>query len=580
MTEFSDTCDELAENADALDDGGRLHRLFDAAWDNEMAAHPERATSTGHPGYDHLWTDLSPGAIERRRADLDEVVRVLDTIERAHLDEDDRLSYDLFRRDYELRSEGTRFPTELLPVTRMGGIHEGIPRTISLMRPATLGGYENLVARLHGVSVYVDQAISLMEDGLAAGVTPPRITLEPVPGQVDRLLADDAATTPLLAALRDIPRTVPADEHDYLRTEAAGAYDDVIVPALGRLRAFLVDRYLPACRQSIAATDLPDGDAWYAYDVRRFTTTAMQPAEIHEIGLQEVARIRKEMEAAITATGFTGTFEAFVDYLRTDDAFYCETAEELLQKYRDIAKRIDPELIRLFGRLPRLPYGVAPVPAHEEQATTTAYYMRGSPSAGRPGWFFANTWDLRSRPTWEMEALTLHEAVPGHHLQIALAAELDGLPRFRALSGPTAFVEGWGLYAESLGTEIGTYTDPYARFGQLTYEMWRAVRLVVDTGMHALGWTRDQAIEFFQTNSSKPIHDITVEIDRYISWPAQALAYKIGDLKLKELRARATTELGERFDVRAFHDRVLEAGAIPLSVLEERVVAWIAEARG
>lgn len=580
MTEFSDICDDLVENADGLDDAARLHRLFEAAWDNEMAEHPERATSAGHPGYDHLWTDLSPAAIERRKLHLAEPPRVLDTIDEDRLDEDDRLSYRLFHREYSLRTEGARFPTELQPITRMGGVHEGVPRTISLMRPSTLGGYENLIARLHGVSVYVDQALSLMEEGLAAGVTPPRITLEPVPGQIDTLLSANADDTPLLTAFRAIPATVPSDEHDYLRSEARSAFDDVIVPAFRRLRAFLVDRYLPGCRTSIAAASLPDGEAWYAHDVARFTTTEMSPTDIHEIGHQEVARIRKEMEAAIEATGFSGSFVDFVEHLRTDPAFYCNTADELLVRYRDIAKRIDPELIRLFGRLPRLPYGVTPVPAHEEQATTTAYYMRGSPAAGRPGWFYANTWDLGSRPTWEMEALTLHEAVPGHHLQIALAAELENLPRFRALAGPTAFIEGWGLYAESLGAEVGLYTDPYSRFGQLTYEMWRAVRLVVDTGMHALGWTRQQAIEFFRDNSSKPIHDITVEIDRYISWPAQALAYKIGELKLKELRARAHSELGERFDVRTFHDKVLEAGALPLSVLEEQVAAWLSEARG
>ena len=579
MTEFSDTCDDLVENAEGLSNPERLRLLFDATWDNEMAEHPERATSAGHPGYDHLWTDLSAGAIERRKAQLAEPLHVLDTIDRAALDNDDQLSYDLFRREYELRSEGTRFPQEFLPITRMGGLHEGVPRTISLMRPTTLGGYENLISRLHGVSVYADAAISLMEEGLAAGVTPPAITLEPIPGQIDTILADAADTTPLLAAFRSIPPSVPAEEHAYLRDEARGAFEDVIVPAFGRLRDFLAERYLPGCRTSIAATDLPDGEAWYAYDVRRFTTTDLTPADIHELGQQEVGRIRKEMDAAIAATGFSGSFEAFVEHLRTDDRFYCTSADELLMRYRDIAKRVDPELIRLFGRLPRLPYGVTRVPAHEEQATTTAYYMRGSPAAGRPGWFYANTWDLRSRPIWEMEALTLHEAVPGHHLQIAIAAELENLPRFRALSGPTAFVEGWGLYAESLGTEIGMYTDPYARFGQLTYEMWRAVRLVVDTGMHALGWTRDQAIEFFRSNSSKPIHDITVEIDRYISWPGQALAYKIGDLKLKELRARATEALGESFDVRSFHDRVLEAGALPLSVLDDRITAWIAEAR-
>jgi uncharacterized protein (DUF885 family) len=306
------------------------------------------------------------------------------------------------------------------------------------------------------------------------------------------------------------------------------------------------------------------------------TTTDLTPKEIHEIGLREVERIRGEMEAVIEESGFEGTFQEFLEFLRTDERFFFDTAEELLTTYRDIAKRVDPKLVEQFGTLPRLPYGVTPVPDYAAESQTTAYYQPGSLEAGRPGYFNANTYDLKSRPSWEMEALTLHEAVPGHHLQISLAQELEDVPEFRKQMGTTAFVEGWALYAESLGEEMGFYQDPYSKFGQLTYEMWRAIRLVVDTGIHSLGWSRERAIEMFERNTGKARHDIEVEVDRYIVWPGQALAYKIGELKIKELRAFAEEELGERFDVRELHDRILENGAVPLDVLETHIRDWVA----
>jgi uncharacterized protein (DUF885 family) len=301
----------------------------------------------------------------------------------------------------------------------------------------------------------------------------------------------------------------------------------------------------------------------------------MTPEQIHQLGLAEVKRIRAEMDKIIQQSGFKGSFAEFCKFLRTDSKFYYKDADSLLRAYRDIAKRADPELAHLFGKLPRLPYGVKAVPAYAEESQTTAYYQPGSPQAGRPGWYFCNTYALDTRPKWEMEALSLHESVPGHHLQIALAQEMEAAPEFRKHGGYTAFVEGWGLYAESLGTEMGFYKDPYMKFGQLTYEIWRAIRLVVDTGMHSMGWTRQQAIDYFVANSSKNEHDITVEIDRYIVWPGQALAYKIGELKYKELRAYAAKELGGKFDIRQFHDQVLDNGALPLDILEKRIREWV-----
>jgi uncharacterized protein (DUF885 family) len=339
----------------------------------------------------------------------------------------------------------------------------------------------------------------------------------------------------------------------------------------------MLNDYLPGARDSIAISDLPDGQAWYAHNVKVRTTTDLTPKEIHAIGVSEVKRIRAEMDEVIKSSGFEGNFDEWCEYLRTDPQFYHTSAEELLRGYRDIAKRIDPELVKLFGHLPRNPYGIIPVPSYAEKSQTTAYYMSGSLAAGRPGYYFANTYALETRPKWEMEALTVHEAVPGHHLQISIAQELEDVPNFRKWGGYTAFVEGWGLYSESLGEELGLYQDPYSKFGQLTYEMWRAVRLVVDTGMHSLGWTREEAIDFFAANSSKSLHDITVEIDRYIVWPGQALAYKLGELKFKELRARATAELGDDFDIRAFHDACLENGALPLDVLDAHISDWIEE---
>ena len=306
------------------------------------------------------------------------------------------------------------------------------------------------------------------------------------------------------------------------------------------------------------------------------TTTNLTPQQIHEIGLVEVKRIRAEMDKVIASTGFSGSFHDFTEFLRTDPRFYYDKAEDLVNGYRIIAKKADPQLAHLFGKLPRLPYGVTPIPDFKAPSQTTAYYQPGAPSAGRPGQYFVNTYNLHARPKWEMEALSIHEAVPGHHIQIALAQELEGAPEFRKHVGYSAFVEGWALYAESLGEEMGFYTDPYSKFGQLTYEMWRAVRLVVDTGMHAMGWTRQQAIDYFREHTGKTDQDITVEVDRYIVWPGQALAYKIGQMKIRELRREAEAKLGAKFDVRKFHDAVLEQGAVPLGLLEKHMKGWIA----
>jgi uncharacterized protein (DUF885 family) len=560
-------------------EGERLHALFRLYWTYNLDEYPELATYTGDPGRNHLWTDHSLEAYDRRNREMEIPARVLATIDRGALGAADQVHYDLFRRNVEESLEGRRFKGEYMPVTQMGGVQQNVAQTLMLMPYFQASDFENALARLEAVPTLVDQTIALLDKGAQTGTTPPRVTLRDVPDQVRNQLVEDPLTSPLLRPFLSFPPAVDTPTQERLRAAAVRAYTGMVAPAYRRLREYFEDRYLPRTRETIAARDLPDGEAWYAFSVRQMTTTRLGAEEIHHIGLAEVKRIRAEMDAVIARTGFAGTFQEFVAFLRTDDRFFYGRAEDLLVAYRDICKRVDPELPKLFATLPRLPYGVVPVPSYAEKSQTTAYYEPGSPSAGRPGRFFANTYDLRARPRWEMEALALHEAVPGHHLQIALAQELPDMPDFRRHGFYTAYIEGWGLYAESLGAEMGFYEDPYAKFGQLTYEMWRAIRLVVDTGMHALGWTRPQAIDFFTENAGKAEHDIVVEVDRYIVWPAQALAYKIGELKIKELRARAASALGPRFDLRLFHDEVLGAGALPLDVLEARVEAWIARRR-
>lgn len=590
QTSFQQRCLELIESKNRVSHTERLHKLFEITWDYFMTEYPEAATLIGYPGQNSRWTDLSPVTIDRRRREVQEPLKVLRSINRSHLSEIDQLNYDLFKKNIEFMLEGVRFHVamlstwilfdEYMPINQLHGVQQSVAQIIATMPVRTVKHYEDIVARLNGVSTLVDQTMVLMNKGLEAGMTPPRITLRDVPEQVENQIVDKPMSSPMLQAFTKFPPTVLPQEQERLRKEAVEAYTMKVIPAFRKLHDYLVETYIPRTRESIALSDFPDGDTWYAFNVRLHTTTNLTPREIHEIGLSEVKRIRKEMETVIAETGFNGSFAEFSQFLQTDRRFYFEGAESLLRTYRNIAKRADPELIKLFGRLPRIPYGVISIPSYAEKSQTTAYYQPGSLAAGRPGYFFANTYDLQTRPKWEMEALTLHEAVPGHHLQISLAQELEDVPEFRRHASYTAFVEGWGLYAESLGEEMGFYEDPYSKFGQLTYEMWRAVRLVIDTGIHAFGWSRQQAIDFFKENTSRIEHDITVEVDRYIVWPGQALAYKIGELKIKELRAYATAELGEAFNIRAFHDEILGNGALPLDVLEAHIIKWVVNQKG
>jgi uncharacterized protein (DUF885 family) len=576
---FHDRYAELVANLRHLSDSARLGELFRVNWEYLMTEYPEFATYVGYPGQNARWTDNSLEAIERRKRELQEPLSVVKAIRRDRLSSADRLNYDLFRRGLDEQIEGTRFKDEYFAVTQLGGVQQDVGRLLAQMPTTSVQDYENMLARLNGVPALVEQTITLLGKGLETGITPPRVTLRDVPDQIRGITPDDPLASPLLRQFAEFPASVPANERDRPTRAARDAYTQRIAPAYRKLYDYFVGTYLPKTRESIGMRALPDGAAWYANRVRQFTTTSLSPDQIHALGLREVKRIRALMDSVIASTGFKGSFADFARFLRTDPQFFYSDSASLVRAYRDIAKRADPGLIKLFGRLPRLPYGVTTIPSFMAKSQTTAYYEGGSLEAGRPGYFFVNTYDLKSRPKWEMEALSLHEAVPGHHLQIALAQELEGLPEFRRYGGYTAFVEGWGLYSEGLGPELGMYQDPYSKFGQLTYEMWRAVRLVIDTGIHALGWTREQALQFFKDNAPKAEQDITVEVDRYIAWPGQALAYKIGQLKFRELRDSAVAALGPRFDIRAFHDEVLRNGGLPMDLLEQDVREWIGKQR-
>ena len=565
----------------------KFRAYLDEDWKRWMQEYPEAATAVGFPGQNRSWSDDSREGVESRIRHLHESLAKLKSISRGALPANEQLNYDLYLDLLQAAEEGLQYgddpapfrdvvPGNLwMPLSQMGGIQQGSPSTLATMPHHTVADYEDILARLESLPKNIDHNIALLQEGLGKGYTPPKLMLRDVPKQIAGLTPADPLGSPLLEPFTEFPVGFPETERIRLTDRAKKMYASAVAPAFQRLHQYVVSTYLPACRESIAATALPNGPAAYALHVRWQTTTKLTPPQIHQIGLSEVKRIRAEMDKVIASAGFQGSFHDFTEFLRTDARFYFDKPDDLVNAYRVIAKKIDPELAHLFGKLPRLPYGVCVIPEFKAPSQTTAYYQPGAPIAGRPGCYFVNTFNLHARPKWEMEALSLHEAVPGHHLQISLGQEMENVPEFRKHVGYSAFVEGWALYSESLGEELGLYKDPYSKFGQLSYEMWRAVRLVVDTGMHTMGWTRQQAIDFFRENTGKTDQDITVEVDRYIVWPGQALAYKIGQMKIRELRLEAEKELGTRFDVRKFHDAVLENGAVPLNVLEAHMKRWI-----
>jgi uncharacterized protein (DUF885 family) len=555
----------------------RLARFFEMYWAAGMREAPAFATYIGYPGLGDRLPDFSDERVELSRRLVHLELAALSSVDESHLTEAEQLNYELARRQFNLDIEGERFRgLGTILVTHMGNnITDGLA-LLGDMPSVTVADYEDMLARLRGFPSMVDQGITRLDQGLKLGVTPPRVTLGHVAEDVLGFISDDPLKGEVLEPFTRIPQTIPAPERERLQRTAVELYRTQDVPALRKLHDYLAATYVPHARESIAVGALPDGKAMYAHLLRIYTTTDLTPEQIHTLGLAEVKRIRAEMDKVMVSTGFKGTFDEFSTFLRTDPRFFYDKPEDLVAGYRDIAKRIDPELVKLFGHLPRLPYGVKPM--IEATATSpSALYSNGTAAAGRPGWMLVNTFDLKARPKWAMESLTAHESVPGHHLQYSIVEEIQDVPAWRHWDVYPVFSEGWGLYAETIGGELGLYKDPYSKYGQLTNEMWRAIRLVVDTGLHAMGWTREETIRYCRANSAKTDREIENEVDRYITSPGSVPCYKIGELKIRELRSYAEKELGEKFDIRAFHDEVLGGGQLPLDLLEKRIRNWVAE---
>ena len=567
---------EVAAQSDVDSVGEQLHQLFADEWEYGLRANPVFASMLGDRRFNDRWPNVGLATVAADHEHDKEVLARLDSIDRDALSAEDRVNYDLFRGRTAMSVEAYPHGWHMLPLNMRGGIQTA-HQTADRLRFSTVKDYEDWIERIRNFPAYLDQTVELMQAGIRTGRMQPRVIMERVTGQIDAQIVDDPTDSLFFKPFVEFPESISEADRDRLRTAATEAIEENVFPTFRRFRKFFVDEYLPNCWEKVGVWQFPNGQDFYVHRVRLFTTTDLTPQEVHDLGQREVKRIRGEMKKIVQQVGFKGSFQEFLEFLRNDPQFYYDNPEDLLEGYRAISKRVDPELVRLFKTLPRMPYGVEPIPDEIAPDTTTAYYSRPAGDGSRAGTYFVNLYRPEVRPKYEMEALSIHEAVPGHHLQIALAMELGDLPPFRRFGGYTAFTEGWGLYSESLGEEMGFYQDPYSKFGQLTYEMWRAVRLVVDTGMHSMQWSRQRAIDFFKANAAKSEHDIVNEIDRYIGWPGQALAYKIGELKIKELRARATDKLGEKFDVREFHDVVLGSGAVTLDILESNIDAWIAQ---
>jgi uncharacterized protein (DUF885 family) len=553
-----------------------LHDLFAAEWDYNMEQSPEWASQLGDRRWNDRWGDSSLEAHARRHAHDQAVLDKLARIDRATLSSADQLNYDLFKKRYLDSIEGYKFHGFLLPLNQREGIQTTDEMTDSL-RFETVKDYEDWIGRMRAFPALMDQTITLMRQGIKERIVHPKVIMERIPAQIDKQIVSDPEQSGFYKPFLHFSNGISAADGQRLQQSARQAVEQQVVPAYKKFKEFFVSEYLPACFDQVGIWQMQDGQERYAFLAREFTTTNATPEEIHQIGLREVARIRAEMDRIIERTGFKGSRDDFFRFLRTDPQFYYKTPDDLFAAYKALAKTVDPNLVKVFRTLPREPYGVEAIPAVAAPDTTAAYYRPGAADGSRAGTYCVNLYKPETRPKWEMTVLTLHESVPGHHLQIARAHELGEQPMFRRFGEYTAFVEGWGLYAESLGEDMGLYSDPYSKFGQLTYQMWRAVRLVVDTGMHTKHWTRDQAIKYFMDNAPKTELDVVNEIDRYIAWPGQALAYKMGELKIQELRGRSRRELGAKFDLKDFHDVVLGSGALPLDILEKNVNQWIAD---
>jgi uncharacterized protein (DUF885 family) len=557
--------------------GESFARLMDEAWQFDLQEDPLFATHVGDHQYDAKLPAISVSDAERRLAQKTKFQRRWKAIDRDRLSKVERLNYDIFGLQLANELAEGKFQTYLIPITNRSGFHISFPELPKDSRLDTVQDYENYIARLRAFGPYADGHIALMRAGVKAGLTLPEVVLHDYRKPIEAHIVTDPTRSLLYEPLTKFPARIDQAAQARLTAEGRAAIMESVVPGYRRFLAFMQDEYMPKARGSIGAAALPHGREFYRHRVKMYTTVDLTPEQVHELGRKEVERITAEMQIAMKKAGFNSDLATFVQYLRADPKFYPLSAEQLLKETAWIMKRVDGQLSKLFKTLPRTPCGLREVPAYIAADTTTAYYSQPSGDGTQPGYYYVNTSNLKSRPLYELEALSLHEALPGHHLQLALQQELGELPPFRRFSDFTAFIEGWGLYSERLGLEMGFYRDPYSEFGRLSYEMWRACRLVVDSGMHYLGWSRERAIDFMTQHTALSTHNIRAEIDRYISWPGQALAYKVGELKIRELRGRAEKQLGDKFDVREFHDVVLGSGAVPLSVLEQNVDEYIAE---
>ena len=561
-------------NPALADPGEDFRTLLDEVWEWRLESNPMMASRQGDRRFNTQWRDRSLAGIEQRHLDSREFLRRVYAIDKTRLSEADKLNYELFRRSLQQSVDSHQFNGHLMPFNQRGGV-QNLDSNAAYLRFETAGDYEDWLERMGKIDSVIEQTIEVADRGIDEEMVLPRVLMERIPDQIAAQLVEEGTESPFYSVFETMPDTISSSDQERLQKAAVEVIEEAVVPAYRKLARYFDKTYLPATRDSYGISSLPNGSAWYEFLARRYTTTPMTPDEIHRLGLEEVKRIRSEMQLIIDELEFDGDFKEFLTFLRTDPQFYYDNPEDLYEAYLATSKRIDPELVKLFGTLPRMPYGVKPIPDTIAPDTTTAYYSRPAADGSRAGIYWVNLYKPEVRPKYEIEVLSVHEAMPGHHLQLAIQQEIENMPKFRRYSGFTAFVEGWGLYSESLGYDLGLYTDPYSRFGALTYDMWRAVRLVVDTGIHYKGWTRQQAIDFFADNAAKTEYDIVNEIDRYMVMPGQALAYKVGQLKIKALRTQAESALGDRFDIRAFHDELLGAGALPLDILQQRMDAWI-----
>ena len=559
-----------------VDENRKFLTFLEDEWQFELRQSPVYATAMGVKGYETLWRDDSLEAIEARKSHNKDIINILKEFKREDLSKTNQLNLRLFTDLAKNELEIDQFNRHLLPFNHRGGIqlaHEDA----EVLPLKSAQDYRFWIERLKNLDKRVGQTILLAKLGVKKGYKAPKVLMDRVNRQIDLQSRDNVNENPFFKVFINLPDSIPDDEKTAIRAEAKKVIEEVVIPSYQLLGKYFKDEYLPQSRSTVGLYDIPDGRKLYEVLAKSFTTTNLSPKEIHQIGLDEVQRIRGEMEAVIKELKFEGSFKDFLTFLREDERFYYKTSEELFEGYLAVSKRIDPELVKLFGNLPRTPYGLRAIPEESAPDTTTAYYMSPSPDGLRAGYYYVNLYKPETRPKFEMEVLSVHEAVPGHHLQISLAMEMEEMPMFRRVSPYTAFVEGWGLYSESLGYDLGLYKDPYSKFGQLTYDMWRAVRLVVDTGIHYYEWDRQKAIDFFLENAGKSELDIINEIDRYIVMPGQALAYKIGQMKFLSLKEMAKNELGNQFNIRDFHDIVLSEGALPLNELDSIIENYIIE---